>query len=320
MQHSTTRFSALALSLLAASAFASAESTPELNTTPSVAAPSEPGTAPTLIETIAMEKLSAMTAGLAGVEVESALELFQVATVGTTEVVADLVVQYGFFPDAAQQDDGTYPELGVGLVLGTPSITQAEIDAYTSTLATIIEPSDYVCWITWSSKSAGDFNSVLVLNTSGLTFDTFASNMTAQYPPAVPFVPDADTGFMFHDEPLGTGWDWSVDNIFGLEAATMSSRVKVQCANGKVVTCSSENVRSSIILWESRVESSCKTIKNPDGSNTECCFCEVSMGYASGFRSLEVGAGGVSLKVTGSLGVAGAFDAQQQKCCGAGGE
>lgn len=313
MQYPTRLFSALALTFVATSAFAT-EGAPGSAGLPS--SQPEPGTAPTLIETIAMEQLSAVAAGWAGVEVESAMELFQVAAVGTTEVAADLAVQYGFFPDAAQLDDGTYPELGMGLVLATPSITQAQVDAYTTELAGQLEVSDYICWISWKSDSQGAFNSVAIVDADGIDFDTFASNMPAQYPPVAPYVPDADAGYMAQDDQIGPGWTWKVTNGFGVEAATMESSVKVQCLNGKVITCSSENSSSSTFLWEARVESSCKTIKNPDGSNTECCFCEISMGYASGFRSLEVGAGGVSLKVTGALGCAGAFDGQQMKCCG----
>jgi hypothetical protein len=266
------------------------------------------------LEQLVFNQLTAATANISGVAPTSVVELFKVSDIGGPLITASLITQYAGFPNADQYDDGSYGPLSVGLVPATAGINPAKVASVVAQMANQMLPTDSICWIDWSGTTNGTFSTVAIARTTGVVFDTFSSNMPAQWP-----LPSGSGPVPFALQPIqevpGPGFEWKITNGFGVEVINIEVKVTPLCLEGKVLDCTASITADANFLWEARVEKSCKVIKNPDGSNSECCICEISAGYASGFKSLEVEAGGFKLKVSGSLGVSGLHVGTYMACC-----
>jgi len=278
------------------------------------------------IETMAYDYLKTAAEGYGGIDVTQVAALCTVGSVGGPQVAASLIVQYGGFPNVDQLADGSFGPLTVGLVPGNPGISASKIASVTANIAAMLDNADTLCWADWSSTDIGAFNSVIALNLNEVKLDTFVSNMLPVWP-AVPgqfhsaFVPPSEGGKNKALLPFIDNHSWvRFDNpIFG-NVALVETKVKVQCSDGEVVTCTTEDAISTGFLYEGKVSHECKTIDNPDGTDTECCYCEVSLGIVSGFKSLSVGVGSFKLTVSGTLGCSIVHNTAIQECCGEGEE
>lgn len=265
------------------------------------------------IEENALAYAEAAADGWEGIGVQGVADLGTVSSMGGAQIAADIGVQYGAFPDALIAADGTPGPLTIGLVSNAPGITDAEVAAYTASVAGVLRPADHLVWIQWASTDLGEFNSIVLMNLGRVKWDSFATNMPATWPPSPDDQPGGGLFFSPDDadeDAPPPGWTWEITNGFGVTAASMSSSVSVQCNGGEVVTCSSSDDSSSTFLWDAQVDTQCEVV-----AGGQCCFCEVAMAYSSGFRSIGAEGGGFGLEVTGSLGVGGAIKRQQQKCC-----
>lgn len=213
----------------------------------------------------------------------------------------DMAVQQGSIPI---WDDTDPTVLAVGIIADDPNITQQQIDDYTNFLNGLAPDGAGLYQLTYDSTTAGPFQTFAICKEGALAYE----NMLFMLPSngAAPGQQGASP------QSVGQATDTSsssIKNGFGVTVVTFSCTAIADCEDGQLVGCSSTHTASGCFLWHAEGTDSATQV----GGN--CCRAKCNFGWASGFKSVEVGADGVSIKISGHLGSSGTFSDTAKACC-----
>lgn len=101
--------------------------------------------------------------------------------------------------------------------------------------------------------------------------------------------------------------EFEVSSMFGVEASGWGE-VKITCSGETVVDCFGLVGGSASFLYDYVTTKECATVGN-------CCRCIFHFGFAYGFSSVGIGADGISIELSGSLGWKGSTEKEVKRCC-----
>lgn len=216
-----------------------------------------------------------------------------------------MVTQQSNYPKLA---DTNPTQLDVGLISSDPTITTAQIAAYQAGVAARLAVGDTILKVTWRSATAGSFETFGVVDANNsVRYETFLWTIPVAWPTTF-----ADgTGDTPGPGQKRDDWSWQQTNGFGMNAAFFECSAVATCEGGTLVHCDCEHSAiGQCFGWEANGTCTSTSVGN-------CCHSKCELGYASGFKSVKVKAGGIGVEISGSLGCGASFSVTRMACCGA---
>ncbi|MCE9593865.1 MAG: hypothetical protein K8S98_06710 [Planctomycetes bacterium] len=190
------------------------------------------------------------------------------------------------------------------------TIKPAEIAAYRAYLDSVIKPGDVIVRATWTSVTAGTFDTFAVCSGANVLYEPFLQLVPSDWPFSTPLF--ASTTVTCHWP--ASGGTWSFANGFGATACSFSIDATAHCNGSELIGCNPPDFEASgkAFTWTANASATSTAIGN-------CCVTNVVFGYASGFKKVKVGGsgGGVSgsVEIEGSIGCGGTFARSATACC-----
>lgn len=187
-----------------------------------------------------------------------------------------------------------------------------------------------VAQIDWVSPTAGAFTTYAIVENDTVTYETlqllvptpwpigqtssFSSSSAQTVPDACPQEtrPAEDhlaASFGQYQSSNSSGPEiWQ--NGFGVNCLRFNCTATADCQGSTVIGCTgTHEALGTCFGWEATGSVASETVVG------NCCRVTCNFGYASGFKSVKVGANGVTIEVSGILGVSGTFSRTVKACC-----
>jgi len=200
-------------------------------------------------------------------------------------------------------------------VLPVPPDVMAEHMAVLSSGARSLQPGDTVYTMAYTILTPGG-----PMPVTGLAYE--GPDGCAKLDPFLFLIP------LLGDSPLagsdyigvtnpGTGHDVEFKVEWAIGQATGWGDVTVHCNGNQIANCSAQTGHNASFLSEAECTKEAPQVFTLGES--ECCSVTFHFGFANGFKSIEVGADGVSIAVEGNFGYSGTRESKVCKCCPDGG-
>ena len=253
------------------------------------------GTTLSLEAALAYSKALDAAEGWAGVTAVTVKDAMVIQDQADRDLATTLIVDHGVLPDI-DTPGGVSGPFAVGNVLAHYPPSSPEYDAYYNAVFAETNVGDSIVRLVWNEPGVGNFGTYAIVSGNQVTFDSLMTPMPEQWPGPLPLTSNGPSSFWYQAK-----------NIFGTVAAKGIS-TSVPICGGQASACHVEEGSESTPLWSAEVSTQCTT----SGS---CCVCTATIGLASGLKSVSIGAGGVGISISGSLGWSSVKSGTYQNCC-----
>ena len=198
---------------------------------------------------------------------------------------------------------------GIGRV-GDQNFSGSQLAPYRDFLAAgtaSLQPGDKVFQLSWTLTDpvSGTFHFTT------LGYEDSAS--TAKFEPFVFSAPLNDAFITVTNPGTLNDVDFSTSNAFGITTFG-GGNLSISCDAGKVTKAiATIGQTGSNPLWEAQTTKEPPVIFTSDGM--QCASAVFHYGFTSGFKSINVGADGITLGFSGALGWSGSTESIVTKCC-----
>ena len=263
------------------------------------------GTTLTVAEALALESATAEATGWAGISVRSVRSLLEIASTETREDTAEIIVALGALPNVHSSESGSGP-FAAGVVSAFP-ISAPEVESYKQGLLSRITLGDELVEVTLEHETFGQFETYSIAEPENalVKFNSFSEHFAAQWPNPMAAswngvelaLIGSETGQAGEEDPElpSSGRWWSEHPWFGYEHWSCTAEVVLTCDGGDVNICDATADCPPNLLWDAEIGVSPSVSQSGD-----CCVVAVEIGAASGFKSVSVENGVVT--ITGLLG------------------
>ena len=245
-------------------------------------------------------------------------------------LVADFIMNNSGYPEL-NIDNPTF--LAVHNLSDDPSVTQQQLDAFSAGLDALANIGACVAQVDWVSPTAGSFTTYAIVENDAVTYETMQlmvptpwpiggsnSNLAWTGPEAEP-VPgvcrekinpaqDFLGAKLGQTESTNSSGEEIYENGFGVDCLKFNCTATADCQGATVIGCTGTHEAMGLCFgWAAEGSVASETVVG------NCCRVKCNFGYASGFKSVKVGADGITVEITGILGVSGTFSRTTKACC-----
>ncbi len=226
-------------------------------------------------------------------------------TAANRDDLLDEIVHESFYPILDADLDPSL--LLVGKIADDPDIAPADIAAYLGAIDTATANGARLYKITWDSPTAGGFITYAICDDSTVIYETMMHLVP------VPWPLDLEPPF---DAPIpgvncwpGPGLVRVYHNGFGVQCLRFQCCAHAICEGPVLIDCDCTHIAMGTAFgWAAKGTCQSTQVGN-------CCKAKCNFGYASGFKSVKVGADGITIEISGYLGCQGTFSKITLACC-----